>query len=412
MLVSSTNIAKQPIVLLLLTLLAGSSASAQTLSLASGSAVKGGSISLNLSLNAGASTPAGLQWTLSYPSSEITSFSMAAGPVLAAAGKSLSCAPGAGTIRCLVTGMNSTAIASGVVAVATATVSSGATASVESIPMTNTMAAFPDGTNLSIAGSGGTISLGQSGTGPTPTAAYSFNEGTGTTITDLSGNGSNGTISNATWTTVGKYSNALSFDGNTSYVDLGNPAALQLTGSMTVSAWIFATGTPADDGQIIAKGGDFDGWQFKTSPDTGVRTFACGVSSGSAITQRYSQTVVGLNTWYHVTGVYDASARTLDIYVNGVLDNGVLRGTIPAAQNNSPVNVYIGKRSGGSYLFQGTIDEVRVYNQALTQAQIQADMNTPLGGSGGAPTITAQSRYRRQRPRVELLSRFQTIAPH
>src|SRR5262245_928986 len=60
-------------------------------------------------------------------------------------------------------------------------------------------------------------------------AAYSFNAGTGSTVTDVSGNNITGTIAGATWTTAGKYGSALTFNGTSSYVDLGNPAALQLT---------------------------------------------------------------------------------------------------------------------------------------------------------------------------------------
>jgi hypothetical protein len=56
----------------------------------------------------------------------------------------------------------------------------------------------------------------------------------------------------------------------------------------------------------------------------------------------------------------------------------VLIGTVPASQLNSPVNVNIGRRSGGFY-FNGIIDDMRVYNRALSQAEIQADMNTPVG---------------------------------
>jgi len=204
-------------------------------------------------------------------------------------------------------------------------------------------------------------------------AAYAFNEGTGTAVGDASGNGLTGTIAGATWTTAGRYGNALSFNGTSSYVNLGNPTGLQLTGSATWSAWVFATTNPPDDGQIIAKSSGA-GWQLKTSPDTGPHTFAVGVSASStSITQRYSTTVRSLNTWYHVAGVYNAAARTLDIYVNGVLDNGQLRGTVPASQYNSPQNVNIGRRSGGFY-FPGRIDEVRIYNRALTQGEIQADM--------------------------------------
>ena len=210
-------------------------------------------------------------------------------------------------------------------------------------------------------------------------AAYGFSEGSGTTTTDATGKGHTGTISGATWTSVGRYGNALSFNGTTSYVNLGNASDLQITGSMTWSAWIFATANPADDGQIIAKSLG-SGWQFKTSPDTGPHTFGVGVSpNNSSITQRYSTTVRQLNTWYHVAGVYDATARTLNIYVNGVLDNGVLRGTVPASQFNAATNVNIGRRAAG-YYFQGTIDEVRVYNRALTPAEIQSDMNTAIVG--------------------------------
>jgi chitodextrinase len=208
-------------------------------------------------------------------------------------------------------------------------------------------------------------------------AAYGFNEGRGTVAADASGHGLTGTIVGAQWTTAGKYGSALSFDGATSYVDLGNPAGLQITGSMTWSAWIYATANPPDDGQIVAKSSG-SGWQMKTSPDTGPHTFGVGVSSDSgSLTQRYSTTVRALNTWYHVAGVYDAAARTLDIYVDGVLSNGVLQGTVPARQYDAPESVTIGRRSGG-YSFQGTIDEVRLYDRALTPSEIQEVMNAPL----------------------------------
>ena len=216
-------------------------------------------------------------------------------------------------------------------------------------------------------------------------AAYAFDEGTGTTVTDASGHGITGTISGATWTTTGKYGNALSFNGTSSYVDLGNPASLQITGSMTWSAWVNAAANPPDDGQIIAKSDDVSGWQLKTTPDTGPETFGVAISaSGGAHTQRYSTTARSLSTWYYIAGVYNAATLTLDTYVNGVLNDGTLSGTVPASQVNSAVNVNIGRRTGG-YYFNGTIDEVRIYNRALTQAEIQLDMNTPLGGPPQPP---------------------------
>ena len=223
---------------------------------------------------------------------------------------------------------------------------------------------------------------------PTPTAtppgslvvAYNFNEGSGTIVRDASGHGITGNIFGATWTSGGRYGNALSFNGSTSYVDLGNPALLQITGSMTWSAWVKPAANPPNDGQIVAKSDNLSGWQLKTSPDTGPHTFGSAVSGGTnAFAQRYSTTVRSLNVWYYVAGVYNAAGRTLDIYVNGVRDNGALIGTIPASQVNSAVNMNIGRRSGG-YYFNGIIDEVRIYNRALSQSEIQADMNTPIEG--------------------------------
>jgi chitodextrinase len=213
---------------------------------------------------------------------------------------------------------------------------------------------------------------------------YGFDAGTGSTVADSSGNADTGSLNGASWTTSGKYGNALSFDGLSSFVDLGNPTPLHSTGSMTWSAWVMATGDPRNDGQIIAKsdsGSGLAGWQFKTSPDTGVETFSVGVSAdGNSRVQRYSQTVRSLNTWYYVAGVYDASAQRLDIYVNGALDNGMLNGTVPTSQFDPNLNVTVGKRSGG-YYFQGVIDEVRVYNRALSASEIQSNMNTPVSGA-------------------------------
>jgi chitodextrinase len=219
--------------------------------------------------------------------------------------------------------------------------------------------------------------------------AYAFNEGTGTTTVDSSGYGNNGSLINTAWTTSGRYGNALSFNGSSSYVDLGSPGQLQMPGSMTLEAWIYATGTPPDDGQIISKDSppNASGWHLKTSADTGPRTFAVAISApGGLYVARYSVTQVALNTWYHVAGVYNATAMTLDVYVNGVLDDGFSQGTVPASQLNPNASVNIGRRGNGFY-FNGAIDEVRIYNRVLSQAEIQNDMNTPLGG-GAQPLVT------------------------
>ena len=226
-------------------------------------------------------------------------------------------------------------------------------------------------------------------------AAYGMDLGSGTTLTDASGHGITGTITGASWITPGKYGRGLSFNGTSDHVDLGSPPLMGTTGSMTWSAWVRPETTPLDDGIILGRSNDQGGWQLKTTPDTGPRTFGMAVSGAAGTsTQRYSTTVPQLHTWYHVAGVYDGVARTLDLYVNGALDDGALVGVVPASQVDMGLPATIGCRSGGFY-FGGVIDEVRIYNRALTAAEIQNDMNTPLasgsvdvpGTGSGAPPV-------------------------
>src|SRR5439155_12624815 len=105
-------------------------------------------------------------------------------------------------------------------------------------------------------------------------------------------------------------------------------------------------------------------------------------SSSGSLMARYGATTLQANTWYYVTGVYNAATRTMDVYLNGVLDNGTLVGTVTASQQNSAsTSVNIGRRASGGVNFIGHIDDVRIADHALTQDQIQTDMLTPLAGT-------------------------------
>ena len=227
-------------------------------------------------------------------------------------------------------------------------------------------------------------------------AAYAFNEGSGTTTADASGHSLAGTLVNGPTWTAGKYGNAVNFDGVDDFVNLGNPAALQMTGSMTISGWINAAAFPADDAAVVSKRSD-RGYQLDTTIDQGPRAIGFKLTSSSGGDMiRYGTTALAPNSWYHIAGVYDAASRTMHVYLNGVLNDGVLVGTVTSSQQNSASNVDIGQRGGGGYGFNGRIDDVRIYNRALTAAEIQADMNTSLGSSSTDPnpptvTITAPS---------------------
>src|SRR5437016_8258382 len=150
-------IAKKHVGLFLLFLTGGFAFSQTSLSLASGTAPQGGSVSLNLSLTS--STAAALQWTFSYAAADIASFSVAAGPALTAANKSMQCSTGTGSTVCLASGMNATTIGNGVVAVVTATLASATSSGSVPISVSGTMGSLADGSAVAVSGSGGTITV-------------------------------------------------------------------------------------------------------------------------------------------------------------------------------------------------------------------------------------------------------------
>jgi hypothetical protein len=246
------------------------------------------------------------------------------------------------------------------------------------------------------AGNTATVVLSVTVSNPLPTdlvAAFGFNEGGGTIAADSSGNNNTATLVGATWTTAGQFGSALVFNGGSAYADLGNGPTVQLTGSMTISAWIRPTAFPRDDAAIVSKRtiGNL-GYQIDTTVDTGPRTIGFKLTNAAGGKMfRYGATALQLNQWYYVTGVYDAAAATINVYLNGQLDNGSLIGPVTTTQQNSPLNVNIGRRASSTgYNFTGIIDEVRLYRRPLSAAEIRRDMATAVGGSSSdvtAPSI-------------------------
>ena len=147
-------------------------------------------------------------------------------------------------------------------------------------------------------------------------AAYSFNEGTGSTIADASGNGNTGTISNATWTTAGKFGKALVFNGIGARVDINDSASLHLTTGMTLEAWVNPSTASSAWRDVIYKGKD-NYFLEGSSPSGGSPTG--GVTTGtdsSSVDVGYGTSKLPTFTWTYLAVTYDGSTERL--YVNGV----------------------------------------------------------------------------------------------
>jgi hypothetical protein len=152
------NLFRLPMTVLFLA--AGSAFGQDALSLSSGSAVAGQTISLDLSLTAPAGGgPAGLEWTIGYPAATFSSVMVVAGPAAVAAGKSVSCSGGSGSYTCMLFGLNNITLGSGVVATATLTASPAAAGTSFPIQVLNSTGVTLSGTAVSVAATGGLVNI-------------------------------------------------------------------------------------------------------------------------------------------------------------------------------------------------------------------------------------------------------------
>jgi len=207
---------------------------------------------------------------------------------------------------------------------------------------------------------------------PGPVGHWKFDEGSGTSAVDSSGNGNAGTLTNGPTWTQGKIGKAVNFDGSNDVVNVGDISAFNLS-QLTVEAWINPS---ALANKSIVDKFPYDlgtnGWRINTRSNGDIWfSYGNANSNDQAIaTSSYTG-----NSWSHVVGTYDGI--TLKIYVNGVL-----KGSQASTKTYTATGrvLSIGSNSGfsnipGSFeVFQGSIDDVRIYNYVRTQEQIIQDM--------------------------------------
>jgi uncharacterized protein DUF4082/concanavalin A-like lectin/glucanase superfamily protein/Big-like domain-containing protein/fibronectin type III domain protein len=201
-------------------------------------------------------------------------------------------------------------------------------------------------------------------------AALGFEDGAGTTARDSSGNAHSGVVAGAAWTKAGRFGKALEFDGLDDSVTVADTVALNLTTGMTLEAWVYPTALTGWGTVILKERSDglaYGVYAHNNASHPAAHVNGVGEHSAAAAAQ------VPLNTWTHLAATYDGT--TLRLYVNGAEVNSVsLAGPIVAS--DGPLRVG-GNAIFGEY-FRGRIDEIRIYNRAVTESEIQADMNAPV----------------------------------
>lgn len=221
---------------------------------------------------------------------------------------------------------------------------------------------------------------------------WRLNEGGGTAASDSSGNSRNGVVTGATWTT-GKLDNGLSFDGD-DYVQI-----IGLIGSstnITLAAWANLTSTDTEGAELISLGDAvalrLD--QTEVAP-FGLNAFYHYASGWRGI--KYAVNYAGTG-WHHFAYVVDDTNNVQKLYVDGsVASTTTYTESISYDTGGVGTDTFIGKHGDGgtTYDFNGLIDDVRVYNVALSDSDIKSLY--AAGPASGASSI---------KTRIKALLRF------
>jgi hypothetical protein len=199
-----------------------------------------------------------------------------------------------------------------------------------------------------------------------PTLYWNYSENTGTTINSRVGGGQGGTTSNTSWTT-GVYDTALDYNGTSSRTYATNKA-ISNTDNFSMMAWINITSLP-QTGIIMYNGDDSGGYGLSISADWGAAGSELRMLWGGIVWDSSGYTLPA-GKWIHVAAVRESG--TTKFYVNGVQTPNT-NTTTPYPVNN---NFEVGKEPGQARYFNGKVDEPKVYNYALTAAQVKSSMYT------------------------------------
>ena len=205
------------------------------------------------------------------------------------------------------------------------------------------------------------------GTGSGLVGWWKFDEGSGATAADSSGNTNTGTLSGSTLPTwgTGPLAGDLSFDGSTSYVNVPTSSSLNIAGNLSVGAWV-KINSFKDYGVIIEKGSGGTAatmnYAIWTYANRAISFYIADGINSQFLT--YTAPVGFEGSWHHITGTVDGSK--VHLYVDGSEKSSFFQ-TVTPAGNSYPVSISI-----PSYVLNGQIDDVRIYNRALSSAEVSA----------------------------------------
>jgi glucose/arabinose dehydrogenase/chitodextrinase len=210
-------------------------------------------------------------------------------------------------------------------------------------------------------------------------AAWGFNENSGTTTADSSGNANVATLLNGPAWTAGQagHGSALSFDGTNDNLSVPNSSSINISGSaLTLSMWLKPTAS-AGDHAVIGKfwnaGMTSPYYQYGLELQGGNTVPVFHVGTGTGVLAASMGSALSTTAWSHLTVVFNGSQA--QFYVNGTL---VATKTLTAAITARSSIMRLGADAAPGQYYKGLLDDVRVYSRASSASEVQADMNAPL----------------------------------
>ena len=203
---------------------------------------------------------------------------------------------------------------------------------------------------------------------------YTFDTDESGVVSDLSGNGNTGTVSGAAWTSTGKVSGAYAFDGTNSYIQASDSASVDIRGAFTLSLWVRIANVSGNVQALVCKHDDASARAYVVWVASGL--VECQISSSGGGTQLYDFRTVdtqNLTNWTHLAVVWGGVANAGGaIYVNGASQD--IEATLSTFSGtniyNSSQPLRMGSKSNGGWLLGGAVDEVRIYDRALSVQEI------------------------------------------
>jgi hypothetical protein len=215
-------------------------------------------------------------------------------------------------------------------------------------------------------------------------ALWHFDEGSGTTIYDSSGNGNTGTFVGVIYWVTGEFGNAVQFTAG-QYINVSSPNSLNISGPLTVELWFTRPALVADDKWILNKANSLtdNDSNYEVWVDSSSKIHA-GIGNGTTSQNVTSTSVTQVNTWYHVA--FTADGTTLKLYINGVLENSSSQ-TMTPVPNNQQLLIGARKTNYAAYFFNGTIDEVAVYSRAKSADEIASDYTDEIASESDYTSV-------------------------